>query len=153
LILRVRSRAIPFLTLRSRSTRLSAAGRSAIRLPKNNLRRKYYSTAATATARLLDSTNCSKQSTPREHQPRKLRNICVEALKVGSGVYSYEYTNLPSSPSPTSRASSFRPSATPSSINRETSGSKVLVRMLSTLRAPLSTSVQRLAISSTTPSA
>src|ERR1035437_5768794 len=60
----------------------------------------------------------------------------------------HEYTKFPSAPIATRMDSSFCPSAMRVSNWREISGSNVLVRMLSTLRAPLSTSVQRRAISS-----
>ena len=56
--------------------------------------------------------------------------------------------NEPSSPMPTWIDSGFSPSAIRPNNCREISGSSVLVRMLSTLRAPLSTSVQRRATSS-----
>ena len=55
---------------------------------------------------------------------------------------------FPSGPTVTLMDSSFCPSAILVSNWREISGRSVLVRMLSTLRAPLSTSVQRLPISS-----
>ena len=55
-----------------------------------------------------------------------------------------------SAPILTSTRPSFCPSAKLARSCREMSGSIVFVRMLSTLRAPLSTSVQRSATSSTT---
>ena len=60
--------------------------------------------------------------------------------------------NAPSAPVVTWMALNLCRSARPPRILREISGSSVLVRMLSTLRAPLSTSVQRRATSSTSGS-